>query len=76
MGDVDHNHPYEFIGKRANSTFRVPGDYFASKPRFPAGIDPSTGGPCVVVYKGTDDEVPGATIDQGGRIIFPARSEN
>jgi len=73
MGDVDHTHPYEFIGARAGSNFRVPGDYFSSKPRFAAGIDPSTSGPCLVVYKGTDAIVPGAQIDDGGRIVFPVK---
>jgi len=70
MGDVDHNHPYQLIGSRAGSTFRVPGDYFSSKPKL-AVQDPSTGGPLLVVYKGTDDPVSGAKIDEGGRIQFP-----
>jgi hypothetical protein len=69
MGDVDHNHPYQLIGKRTGSTFRVPGDYFASKPKL-AVQDPTTGGPLLVVHRGTDDPVAGASLDDGGRIQF------
>lgn len=70
MGDVDHKGPYQLIGSRPGSPFRVPGDYFQSKARFQPGIDPISGGPCTVVYRGTDLPVSGATIDDGGRIQF------
>lgn len=67
----------EIIGTRPNSGFRVREDYFFNKRRFSAGIDPTTGGPCAVVYAGTDDRVPGAYIDRDpesrdyGRVVIP-----
>ncbi len=69
--------PYEIIGTRPDSAFRVPSDYFERKPKFAPGVDPTTGGPCRVVEPGTDTPVPGAAINRShgpdqGRVTIEA----
>jgi hypothetical protein len=58
--------PYEIIGSKRESGFRVPGDYFALKERMSPAQDPTTGGALIVVYAGTDRPVVGASIVQSG----------
>jgi len=45
----------QIIGTRDNSMFRVPANYFKEHRNFTAGIDPTTGGPILVVDDYTDD---------------------
>ena len=50
----------EIIGQRPHSGFRVHEDYFNDKRgKFAPGVDPTTGGPILIVYDKTDDVVPG-----------------
>jgi len=45
----------QIIGTRPNSAFRVDDQYFVSKPYQTVGVDPTTGGPVMVVEDFTDD---------------------
>ena len=53
----------QIIGLRPTSTFRVPADWYLVKPRFAPGVDPTTGGPVVVVHDNTDTHAEGYLVD-------------
>jgi len=56
----------QIIGARAGSSFRVNADYFEEKPAFTPGVDPTTGGPVMVVNDNTDDP---ASAPNGQRYV-------
>lgn len=57
----------QIIGLRPTSAFRVPADWFMVKPRFAPGVDPTTGGPVVVVHDNTDTHAEGFLVDHDPR---------
>ena len=63
----------QIIGTRETSSFRVPSDYFENKPTFTPGIDPTTGGPLVVVDDFTDTP---ASSPEGKRWIVDVNPDS
>ena len=53
----------QIIGTRADSTWRVPADWYMQKQRFAPCIDPTTGGPVAVVHDHSDVHFEGYLVD-------------
>ena len=55
--------------------FRVGSGYYENHPAFTAGVCPNCGLMVDVVEARTNTRIPGATIDERGRIVLPPRGE-